>query len=136
MINAATMVPTCAATLPVLSLRNVPHYIISACKTQGVQVWQNTTDFLTFLFTYVYKYVDQKGMVAMLVIKRSVGVAPEVTLRNSMHGGNKACKQGIHSGFETQVRCHQKSKIGTSVAPQKTDVLQFFKEKVSLLSFV
>ena len=126
MINAATVVPTCAATLPVLFLRYVPHYIISACKTQGVQVWQNTTDFLTFLFTYVYKYVDQKGMVAMLVIKRSAGVAPEVTLRNPMHGGNKACKQGIHSGFETQVRCHQKSKIGTLVAPQKTDVLQIF----------
>ena len=50
---------------------------------------------------------------------QSAGVAPKVNLRNSWHTGNKACKQGIHPGFETQERSHQKSKTGVSVAPQK-----------------
>ena len=47
------------------------------------------------------------------------GVAPEVNLRNSLHASDKAAKWGIHPGFETQGRCHQKSKTGVSVAPQK-----------------
>ena len=56
---------------------------------------------------------------AMLTSIQSAGVAPEVNLRNSWHAGNKACKRGIHSGFKTQGRHHQKSKTGVSVAPQK-----------------
>ena len=48
------------------------------------------------------KYVDQK-----------------VNLRNSSHAGGKGSKWGIHSGFETQGSCHQKSKKGTSVDPKK-----------------
>ena len=55
----------------------------------------------------------------MLATKRLAGVAPEVNLRNPLHGGNKACKHGIHPGFQTQGKCHQKSKTGVSVAPQK-----------------
>ena len=55
----------------------------------------------------------------MLVIKRSVGVAPEVNLRNSLCAGNKAGKQEVHSGFETQTRLHQRFKTGLYVAPQK-----------------
>ena len=51
--------------------------------------------------------------------KRSTGVAPEVNLRNPLHAGDKAGKRGIHPGFETQGRRHQKSKTGVSVAPQK-----------------
>ena len=27
--------------------------------------------------------------------------------------------KAVHSGFEPQIRCHQKSKIGVSLAPQK-----------------
>ena len=38
--------------------------------------------------------------------------------------------QGIHHGFETQGRCHQKPKTAASVAPQKrTYVLQHFFKK-------
>ena len=33
--------------------------------------------------------------------------------------GEEARKRGIHPGFETQGRRHQKSKTGVSVAPQK-----------------
>ena len=63
------------------------------------------------------RYVDRKGSAAMLTSIQSAGVAPEVNLRNSLHVGNKAHKQGIHPGFETQGRHHQKSKTGVSVAP-------------------
>ena len=54
----------------------------------------------------------------MLAAKRVAGVTPEVNLRNPLCAGKKAHKQGIQPGFETQGRCHQKSKIGISVAPQ------------------
>ena len=41
----------------------------------------------------VHKYVDQKrGVIAMLYIKRSAGVAPEVNLRKPLHGGEEARK--------------------------------------------
>ena len=68
---------------------------------------------------HVCRYVDQKGSVAMLTSIQSAGVTPEVNLRNSLHAGDKACKQGIHPGFETQGRHYQKSKTGVSVTPQK-----------------
>ena len=55
----------------------------------------------------------------MLATKRSAGVTPEVNLRNPLHAGEKTHKQGIHPGFETQGRHHQKFKTGVSVAPQK-----------------
>ena len=55
----------------------------------------------------------------MLTSIQSAGVAPEVNLRNSLHAGDKASKQGIHPGFETQGRHRQKSKTGVSVAPRK-----------------
>ena len=38
----------------------------------------------------------------------SAGVTPEVNLRNSLRAGHKAQKGGIHPGFETQSRRHQK----------------------------
>ena len=61
----------------------------------------------------VYKYVDKKGLAAMLAIKVAGGVTLEVNLRNQARG-----KQGIHDGFVTQGRRHQKSKTGVSVTPQ------------------
>ena len=61
----------------------------------------------------------KNGSAAMLAAKKSAGVAPEVNLRNPLHAGDKACKWGFHSGFETWGELHQKSKTGISVAPQK-----------------
>ena len=55
----------------------------------------------------------------MLAIKMSASVAPEVNVRNPVHAADKAHKGGINLCFETQGRCHQKSKTGVSVAPQK-----------------
>ena len=40
---------------------------------------------------YLYKYLDQKGSAAILAVKRSASVAPEVNLRNSLHAGDEAC---------------------------------------------
>ena len=48
--------------------------------------------------------------------------------------GEKARKRGIHPGFETQGRCHQKSKTGVSVAPQKGLVSSKFKKKVFMVN--
>ena len=45
-------------------------------------------------------------------------VAPEVNLSNSLHIDVDVPKRGIHPVFETQDRCHQKSKTGVSVAPK------------------
>ena len=61
----------------------------------------------------------QKDSAAMLAIKRSTGVTPEVTLRKRLHAGEEACKQGLHASYETQGRRHQKSKTGVPVARQK-----------------
>ena len=55
----------------------------------------------------------------VLAIKSLAGVAIEVNLRNSLHAGKKARKQGNNPGFETQGRRYQKSKTGVSVASQK-----------------
>ena len=41
--------------------------------------------------------------------------------------------KAAHSGFETQRRCHQKSKTGVSVAPQK-GLMSSKKKKRNLLS--
>ena len=70
------------------------------------------------------------GIVGIMVVKPAstwvkkvrlpcwpASVTPEVNLRNPLHTGNKA-----HPGFETQSRCHQKSKAGVLVAPQKVSV--------------
>ena len=53
----------------------------------------------------------------MLAKKGSAGVAPEVNLRDP--AGNKAHRQEIYAGFETQSRHHHKCKTGVSVGPQK-----------------
>ena len=42
----------------------------------------------------VRKYVDQNSSATMLTTKRSVGVEPEVNLRNPLCGGDEALKQG------------------------------------------
>ena len=44
----------------------------------------------------MYKYVDQKGSVAILSVKSPAGVAPEVNLRNPLHAGEEAHRQHIH----------------------------------------
>ena len=55
----------------------------------------------------------------MLGTKKLAGVAPEVNLKNLLHTGGEAYKWGIHPGFETTARLHQKSKRGVSEAPQR-----------------
>ena len=43
----------------------------------------------------VHKYLDEKGLVAMLDTKRSAGFAPEVNLRIQLHAGDETCNKGI-----------------------------------------
>ena len=45
----------------------------------------------------ISKYLDQKGWAVLLAAKKSVGITPEVNLRNPLHTGNKAHQQGIHT---------------------------------------
>ena len=60
------------------------------------------------------------GSAAILAAKRSAGVAPEVNLREHVtHTPLPSTNKAAHSCFKTQRRCHQNSKTGVSVAPQK-----------------
>ena len=62
---------------------------------------------------HVCRYADRKGSAAILTSIQSAGVTPEVNRRNSLHSGDKACKWGIHPGFETQRRrCARSPKQG------------------------
>ena len=62
----------------------------------------------------------------MLVIKGSAGVAPRVNLGKPLYTGDKAPKQRIHPGFETQGRHCQKSKH-ISDPTKRTNALQKLK---------
>ena len=65
------------------------------------------------------------GSAAMLPAKRSAGIASEVNARNPLHTGDEACKQGIHTGFETEARRHQKSQnLDISGPTERANVLQ------------
>ena len=65
-------------------------------------------------------YVDEIGSAAILATKRSAGVTPEVNLREHVTCMPLPSKdKAANSGFETQRKCHQKSKTRVSVAPQK-----------------
>ena len=56
----------------------------------------------------------------MLAIKRSAGATPVVNLRKPLHVGKESHKQGIHPGFETKGKHHQKSKSGISGSHKKS----------------
>ena len=62
--------------------------------------------------------IDQNGFSVMLA-KRSVGVTPELNLKNSFHIKDETNRQGIHPGLETKNKIHQKFKTWVTVAPQK-----------------
>ena len=62
----------------------------------------------------------------MLTTNSSMGVTPEVNLKNALCAGNKTVKT-----FKVQGRHHQKPKIGVSVAPQKDSIfLKKLQEKI------
>ena len=63
----------------------------------------------------------------MVAIKRLAGVTPGVNLgEHTLDMSLPSANKGAHSGFETQRRHHQKSKIGVSVVPLKDMCLQIF----------
>ena len=65
------------------------------------------------------RYVEENGSAAMLATKMSAGVAPEVNLRERIYMLLPSVNKAAHSGCDTHRRCHQKSRTGASVAPQK-----------------
>ena len=111
--NIASIFPI--PILPSLSGRVVYSAVLAAYGTDGHGFEPRTS---TNACRHVCRYVDRKGLGAMLTSIQSAGVPQEVNLKNSLHAGNKACKRGIHPGFETQGRRYQKSKTGVSVAPR------------------
>ena len=48
--------------------------------------------------------LSHSGLAVMLAIKRSVGVASEVNLRNSLHADDEAYKQEFYISFKIQDR--------------------------------
>ena len=65
------------------------------------------------------------GLAAMLTVKTSTGVAPEVNLRNPLHAGNEAHKQGIFPGFQIlRQMSPEVQNRGISGPTKRTDVLQ------------
>ena len=66
-----------------------------------------------------HKYVEEIGSAAMLVTKRSAGVAPEVNLRDASCMPLPGVNNTALYDFEAQMRHHEKFKTGVSVGPQK-----------------
>ena len=67
-----------------------------------------------------FGYVEEISLAAMLATKRSVGVTPEVNLREHVTCTPlPSMNTATQSGFEIQRRHHQKLEIGISVAPTK-----------------
>ena len=69
-----------------------------------------------------HRHMEENGSATMLATKRSVGVAPEVNLREYVtHTPLPSTNKTAHSVFETQRRCHQECKTGVS-KPHKKDL--------------
>ena len=71
--------------------------------------------------------VEENGSASMMAAKRSAGDAPEVNLTECVtHTPPPSANKAANSGFEPQIRRHQKSKTGVSVAPQKGFIFSIF----------
>ena len=73
----------------------------------------------------------------MLTTQRLAGrsITPEVNVRNPLNKGEKVHKQGIHPGFETQGRRHQKSRTGVSAQQKGFMSSNIFLKKQEVLPF-
>ena len=54
--------------------------------------------------------MGKRSSAATMPTERPAGEAPEVNLGNPLHADNKAHQGGIHPGYQTQGRRHQKCK--------------------------
>ena len=72
---------------------------------------------------FAYKYVDENGLAAMLAVKSTAGAIPKANLREyTSCAALPSADKAAHSGFETQMKHLQKSKIQASVAPPEGHV--------------
>ena len=65
------------------------------------------------MLTCVQVHGSKKGLAAVLAVKRSAGIAPEVNLRNPLHTVD------AHPGFKTQGR-HKKTCMPKIYSKKKT----------------
>ena len=64
--------------------------------------------------------MEENSWASMLAVKRLASVTPEVNLREYVaYMPLPSANQAAYSGFDTQRRCHQKSRTGVSMASQK-----------------
>ena len=64
----------------------------------------------------------------MLATKRSVGVGLDINLRNQLHTGDEACKQGIQPGLKHRVDIIRRPKYGYGWPTKRIDVLQNYNK--------
>ena len=96
-------------------------YIVNswASIAQLVDWWHNRSQSQTLPMP-AHRYVEENSLATILVAKRSAGATLEMNLREWVtHTLPPSANKAVYSGFETQNRCHQKSKTGVSVTPQK-----------------
>ena len=80
---------------------------------------------------------EENGSPGMLAAKRWAGVAPDMNLRERVTDMlPPSVNKAVHSGFETQRRCHQNSKTLESVVPQKGFMSSKNKKKLQLTFFM
>ena len=69
---------------------------------------------------YVYKYVDQKGLAAIMSMKRSAVVTPEVNLMDPLQSGDEARKRGESTlALKPRIDVTRSPKTGVSTAPSE-----------------
>ena len=108
------------------------------CKSTFSQVLANIKGWHSFSKTWrivarVHEYSYKTAFYEHSISIQSADVAPEVNLRITQV---RKRTEGIHPGFETQGRRHQKSKTGLSLAPQKglMSSKKFFLKKKTIPS--
>ena len=102
--KVTNVTPTCQA--------RVAECLTVPCCMWHRQLWIQALNLHQCLHTR-RQNMDQKGSTAMLTPIQSAGVALEVNLRITQ------ARKHAKGSFKTQGRCHQKSKTGVSVTPQK-----------------
>ena len=67
----------------------------------------------------------------MLATERLAGVTPEVNVRNSLHAGDKACKQGIRPGLKPRADVTKSPKHGCQCSHREMMCSKLKKKKPS-----
>ena len=111
---------------------NLSGRMVYSAVLRVVHAWSLGSNPHQCFWTHDLQVYGSERSAAMLTSKQSAGVTAAMNL--GITTGEKAGKQGIHPGFETHCRCHQKSKTGGISGPTKrTCVFQKIFEKKLLM---